>query len=236
MKKENKLSMEKALVSLFRHKNKWTVFNDFLDFCLLMLRWWDVKEEMFSDLKKKYDRSDWQYFSAAYVAMADDAFEFKDPFGDFFMEHLSNDRAGQFFTPEHVCDLMARLTMGDIKDNQTVSDPCCGSGRNLLAAAKINRNAIFIAADVDETCCKMTVINMMLQTMKGEVHHMNTITQYHYGTWVIEKTLMKGMYVPYYYTFPGTGAHKYPDPPKVEPENFEYIKVNKTVKQQMSLF
>src|SRR6186713_408546 len=96
-----------ALLALARTQSLATVFDDFLDFALLFIRWWDVKPAYFTALEDKYPgEHNAQLFAAAYLAMADTADDsgtgFKDPFGDFYMEHLSNDHTGQFFTPEAV--------------------------------------------------------------------------------------------------------------------------------------
>ena len=195
---------EHALLEISRNQSIWTVFNDFLDYSMLMMRWWDIKAENFIELEKKYPKHHAQLFAEAYFSMADmadgDGAGFKDPFGNFFMEHLSNNYKGQFFTPESVCEIIAKMQIGtELPDKATVADPCCGSGRLLLAAAKINRKALFYGMDVDLTCCKMTVINFMLNTLAGEVTWMNTITQERWKCWNIKKVMDgAGRYLPFY--------------------------------------
>lgn len=172
------IKFEKALQSLAYTQSHWQVFTDFLDFSLLMLKWWDVKPEYFNDLEKKYPKPEQQrLFAEAYTAMAEMAHGFSDPFGNYFMDHFSNDRTGQFFTPEPLCDMMAMIINPEgLEDGKTVCDPSCGSGRFLLSTAKINRKLKFYAADIDLTCVKMTLINFMLQSMPGEVAHMNSLS------------------------------------------------------------
>lgn len=186
---------EDALQGLSYMQTPWNVFTDFLDYSLIMLDWVNLTEERFDDLKKKYPKPEQhKLFAEAYFAMADIAEGngidvdglgltgkgFKDPFGDYYMEHFSNDHAGQFFTPEHLCDFMAALNFSDAEVDEdkveTVCDPCCGSGRMLLSAAKKNRNLKFYAADIDLVCVKMTLINFMLNSMQGEVVHMDTLS------------------------------------------------------------
>jgi type I restriction-modification system DNA methylase subunit len=196
---------EHALLELARTQSLGTVFEDFLDFSLLFIRWWDRKVEDYADLERKYPEVEsYELFAEAYLAMADIAdfngTGFKDPFGDFFMEYLSSDRAGQFFTPVEVCDMMAQIIMGDsVPDEATVLDPACGCGRTLLAGAKINRKAQFYGADIDLTCCKMTVLNFLLNTLTGEVAWMDTLRMEHWKSWKIKKVMAdNGMYLPYY--------------------------------------
>lgn len=205
---------EKALSQLAYSHSLWDVFQDFLDFSLLMLKWWDPNPANFAELEKKYtDAKQYKLFAEAYLAMADisdnDGTGFKDPFGDFFMEHFSSDRRGQFFTPEELCDMMAMLQKVEHVEqpgNPSFCDPSCGSGRTLLSAAKhIDRRGSFHAADIDLTCCKMTVINFMINSMKGEVAWMDTLKMDHWKSWHV-KLIMNdaGFYMPCYYeTGPG---------------------------------
>lgn len=99
-----------------------------------------------------------------------------DLFGDFYQTISSSGKAssfGQFFTPEPVCTMMAQIT-----DNQgeSCSDPCCGSGRMLLASKAHNPKAKCYAADLDPVCAKMCAINMMMHGCDGEVVCINTLS------------------------------------------------------------
>src|SRR5665213_771091 len=164
---------ENAMLQLAKSQGIGNVFDDFLDFALRFSRWWDREPCHFADLEKKYPEiNDAHLMADAYMAIgevADNNGEgFKDPFGDFYMEYLSNDRIGQFFTPEPICKLIACSILGsNIPDDATILDPCCGSGRLLLSAAQINRKALFYAADTDLTCCRMTLLNFLMNTMSG---------------------------------------------------------------------
>ncbi len=48
----------------------------------------------------------------------------------------------------------------DLDGRRTVNDPCCGSGRMLLSAAKIQPSWQFVGQDVDLRCVRMTAINL----------------------------------------------------------------------------
>ncbi len=52
-------------------------------------------------------------------------------------------------------------------EGETICDPCCGSGRMLMAAAKVNPKRIFIGQDIDHRCVQMTAINLALNGLKG---------------------------------------------------------------------
>jgi hypothetical protein len=68
---------------------------------------------------------------------------------------------------------MARLTLetADIAatDRKTVFDPCCGSGRLLLAADSVRPNCELVGQDVDLRCVRMTAINLALRNRYGRV-------------------------------------------------------------------
>lgn len=59
----------------------------------------------------------------------------------------------------------------------------------LLAAGKQNRWAKFYGADVDHTCALMTLINLTLNCLYGEVSWMDSLSNRWYGGWAIEPTV-----------------------------------------------
>lgn len=115
-----------------------------------------------------------------------------DAWGDLFMELTpSGGYRGQFFTPVHLCDLMAEATIdtsteptmkcGAFGRRVTISDPAAGSGRNLLAAHVrfVNdnkRKPYLVAEDLDLMCCKMSAVNMLVHGCFGEVICHNTLS------------------------------------------------------------
>lgn len=124
--------------------------------------------------------------TATGTAMYDRDCGWYDLFGDIFMMHLANkDLRGQCFTPDGAANLCASILMDNISDaaitdckwfgeKRVASDPACGSGRMLLAAAKYmeKRHDEFIyviGEDVDTTCVKQTAINLALHGIYGEV-------------------------------------------------------------------
>jgi len=94
-----------------------------------------------------------------------------DVLGDFFQEHISNGRNGQFFTPYPICEFMASITHTDRVNDAEASkerplrilEPACGSGRMLLAAHKVNGSGHeYYGIDIDRTCVKMAALNLFL--------------------------------------------------------------------------
>jgi hypothetical protein len=100
-----------------------------------------------------------------------------DILGDLFMGSITYGEHGQFYTPESVTDLMAQIVNHDEPAGETVSDPCCGSGRMLLSAAKLNPNRRFYGQDIDIRCVRMTAINLALHNLYGQVVWGNSLTK-----------------------------------------------------------
>ena len=90
----------------------------------------------------------------------------------------SSDHFGQYFTPGHVSEAMADMTLSDVdpaeydRDNPfTVADPACCSGRLLVHAARQVPDdvdyAVFYGQDKDPMCAKMTALNLCLFNLDG---------------------------------------------------------------------
>ena len=165
-----------------------SVFEDFLEMvvCSLSL---EAKEDRYLEIVRKYEKPDAylmaEAFGALVLEMDNEGKGLKDCFGDFYMEYLSHGHNGQFFTPESVCELMARM-LNPAGFGERVADCCCGSGRMLLAAAKISRDSLFFRADIDRTCAMMCLINLCLNGLLGEVCWMDTLLNRFYAGWRIE--------------------------------------------------
>lgn len=91
-----------------------------------------------------------------------------DILGEFFEQHLSSGRNGQFFTPYPICQFMASCVNTDTSTDEQkkplrVLDPACGSGRMLIAAHR-NNGALheYFGIDIDMTCVKMAALNLFL--------------------------------------------------------------------------
>jgi type I restriction-modification system DNA methylase subunit len=127
--------------------------------------------------------------------------EFADILGDVYMRmELSSHWKGQFFSPYHLCEIMAMMSITDnnaileaVKDKGyvTINDPACGAGGMLIAGAQVlgrmginyQKDALFIAQDIDPVCALMTYIQMSLLGMPGIVQIGNTITLKYTDTW-----------------------------------------------------
>ena len=169
-------------------KSEDTVFNDFLDMVICALSLGHYEEEYLS-IVKRYKKEEVNLFcellAEMLIIMDDNGAGLKDCLGEFFQNHISRGKNGQFFTPENVCTMIAAMTINTDDTAKTILDPCCGSGRMLLSAAKVSRNNYFYGADIDSRCVKMAAINLALNSLPGEVAHMNTLSLEHWGGYTI---------------------------------------------------
>lgn len=168
-----------------------TVFSDMLTMTICAFSM-QKQEELYLETIKGYKKSEVISFADAFAAlvveMTGDGSGMVDVLGEYFMEFLSFGRNGQFFTPMNICDMMARIT-NPVHETHRILDPACGSGRMLMSSAKLNRFAKFYGADCDSNCAKMTVINMCLNSMYGEVAWMDSLSNKWYSGWKIERTI-----------------------------------------------
>ncbi len=174
-----------------------SVFGDFLEMVICSLSL-GTKEDRYHEIVRNYEKPDAYLMAEAFgtlvLEMDNKGEGLKDGFGDFYMEYLSHGHNGEFFTPEPVCEMMASI-LNPAGFGERVADCCCGSGRMLMAAAKISRNCLFLGADIDRTCAMMCVINLCLNGLLGEVCWMDTLMNRFYGGWRIEIHPVHG--VPY---------------------------------------
>jgi hypothetical protein len=121
-----------------------------------------------------------QLFAMMIQQMEQTRGDMKDVLGDLFQGAITYGEAGQFLTPESICRMSAQMVIGDVQDEEArerkrIADPCCGSGRMLLAVAEIHPHWEFVGQDVDLRCVRMTAINLALRNLYGYVIHGNSL-------------------------------------------------------------
>lgn len=104
----------------------------------------------------------------------------EDVLGDLFQGSITYGEKGQFLSPEPICRMMASMSLPHedtgLEGRRSVNDPCCGSGRMLLAASELQPSWHFVGQDVDLRCTRMTAINLALRNLYGHVAWANTLT------------------------------------------------------------
>lgn len=185
-----------------RHRS-WDVWRDFIVMYACALsnpvdkEHYDEREALYLRTIKKYNKQEQPLFSelAAYTVMALEENPEQDFLGSIYMSlNLGNQHNGQFFTPYHVCELMAEITMQDsvLKTEKegylTINDPCCGAGATLIAGVHAARkrlekvgynyqnHILVVAQDIDQTVALMCYIQLSLLGVAGYVKVGNSLT------------------------------------------------------------
>ena len=121
----------------------------------------------------------------------------QDVLGSIYHElKLNNEWNGQFFTPDHICRLMAQIVnpMDNVQTEHypiTINEPTCGSGTMIISAAwamakqnfDFQRKAFFVAQDIDIRCVWMTYIQLSLYGIPAVVIRGNTLTVEEWDRW-----------------------------------------------------
>ena len=167
----------------------------------------DKREEKYLQIIRSYkpdqQKKIAEIFAKVYALLASVVYDngkFNDNLGEIFMRcNLGNKNTGQFFTPYHISEFMARVIIDEtlVKEKTaangilTISDPCCGGGGMLIAALEVlkslgvnyARNCFMEANDVDLRCVHMTYLQLALAGVPAIVRHQNTLTRECWSSW-----------------------------------------------------
>ena len=209
------------LVNLMREvgykHNLWNVFEDFLRLSAISIAntsdiyhmvnskdAWDEREKRYMDTIKKYGKEERMMFPQMLAELVEElerqvqSERYTDVLGEVFHElELHNKWKGQFFTPQHICDMMGKIVLDP--DNLrrkvkaygyvSVNEPCCGAGAMLYGFLNAFRDegfnpcsdALLVAQDLDERCVHMAYIQCSLYGIPAIVQQMNTLSMQAYG-------------------------------------------------------
>lgn len=169
---------------------------------------YDEREEQYKQIINSYKPKERELiveiFSKTFALLSSVVYDngnFRDYLGEIFMRNnMANGKKGQVFTPFHISELMARITIGEkindkVTDDKilTISDPCCGSGVMSLGALDVlksyginyTRNCFIECSDIDIRCVHMAYLQLSLAGVPAIIKHQNTLTL---ETWSIWKT------------------------------------------------
>lgn len=205
---------ESTLKSLSYSKDRGTVFSDWLEMAAITLRQlpfnagqlskdnsYQEFENKYLEVAGRYNREELNGF-AKLTALTVEGIKTHpcDFLGDICSSlELTNEDAGQFFTPFTISTTAAKMTVGDVRQQVedkgiiTISDPASGAGGMLIAAAyevahqKIDprSHVQFHAADVSRNCFNMTYLQLSLMDLQAVVQHCNTLSM---EIWETRKT------------------------------------------------
>lgn len=193
----------KTFKSLTCRHRAWDIWSDFVVMAACALSnpvdktHYDEREERYLRIIRKYHKEEQSKFPElfAHTVLALELNPEQDFLGKLYtMLNLSDKERQQEFTPYHVCQLMADITMEgvvkQVRENGyiTLNDPCCGAGATLIAGvhsarkklekARLNfQNHILVTAqDIDETVALMCYIQLSLLGVAAYIKVGNTIT------------------------------------------------------------
>ena len=156
----------------------------------------DSREKEYLRIVKKYNKEQQVIITKIFtsIIMALEENPNQDLLGDLYMAlNLGVEEQGQFFTPYHISEFMAKITIDSdntkkfIEENGYISmnEPCCGSGAMIVAFVNALRgeginyqtDAFIVAQDISYTATLMCYIQMSLHGCAGVVICGNSLTQ-----------------------------------------------------------
>jgi type I restriction-modification system DNA methylase subunit len=209
--------LKKLIADLGQRHTIWRVFEDFLALSAISLSntvdlvHAEEREAEYMSIAERYSQPELVKFTEMFACLLMDAEKQKgmpeDTLGRVFHEmELHNKWKGQYFTPQNVCIMMAKMTFGDPKADIerkgyiSVSEPSCGSGAMLLGMAQAMRDAGYnyqqhcwvSATDIDLNCARMCYLQLSLHGIPAVVTHGNSITMQTYSQWFTPQFVFGG--------------------------------------------
>lgn len=158
-----------------------------------------TREAEYLEEAKRWERSELDLFAGALGALVleMESRPFEDVIGGYYMEFAVSAKGqqwhGEFHTPKTVCDLIARMMLGDLDSLPaegpiTVCEPACGAGAMILSVAQacppeVRRRLRVTAMDINRTACDMAFINTALWGIPTRVIHGNALSTECWAAW-----------------------------------------------------
>jgi type I restriction-modification system DNA methylase subunit len=158
-----------------------------------------TREAEYLEEAKHWKKADLDLFAEAMGALISEmeAHPYTDIIGECYMDFALSQKGqrwnGEFHTPKPICDLMARMSLGDPEslsndDPITVCEPACGAGAMILSFAQacppeIRRRLRVTAIDISRTACDMAFINTTLWGIPTRVIHGNSLSLECWAAW-----------------------------------------------------
>lgn len=202
----------------YRHST-WEVFTDFVEMSALSIsnsvdtQHFEEREKQYLHTINKYEKEEREVFPKMFAYLVE-ALEHElavhgltDVLGVLFHDlELHNKYKGQFFTPQHICTMMGKISVDKndqaIKEQGYISacEPCAGSGAMALGFAQAMKECglnycgqlVVTATDIDPKCVHMCYIQLALYGIPAVVIHGNTITLEEWSRWYTPLYLLGG--------------------------------------------
>ena len=180
-----------------RH-DSWQVFSDFVEMSAISLSnavdlaQRDGREARYMEIVRRYNKEEASRFAEMFGELVMELESgMTDVLGEVFMEmELGNKWRGQFFTPYHLCKMMAQMNVDDhmkgmIERNGFIraNEPACGGGAMIIGlAASMQQAGInyqqhlhVVAQDLDHKAVHMTYLQLSLLHIPAVVIQGNTL-------------------------------------------------------------
>ena len=110
--------------------------------------------------------------------------EKKDIIGDMYENFICQWEHGQFFTPPHIADFMARvINLEEVDPWENVVDIACWSWKLLMGAFRNNPRVRLTGVDIDRRCSMMACINCLFYGWCGTFLVGNTLCNEYEDGW-----------------------------------------------------
>jgi type I restriction-modification system DNA methylase subunit len=174
------------------------VFDAFVRFaaCALAAQ---TREVEYLEEAKRWRKPDLELFAEAFGTLVGEmeAQPFTDLIGGYYMEFALSSKGqqwnGEYHTPKPICDMMARMTLGDMAELPadrpiTVCELACGAGAMILSVGgacspEVRRRLRVTAIDISRTACDMAFINTSLWGIPTRIIHGNTLSNEYWAAW-----------------------------------------------------
>jgi type I restriction-modification system DNA methylase subunit len=197
-----------------------------------------TRETEYLEEVKHWERTDLDLFAATLGTLINEmeSQPFTDLIGAYYMEFALSSNGqqwhGEYHTPKPICDLMARITLGDMESFPaegpiTVCEPACGAGAMILSvgeacSSEVRRRLRVTAIDINRTACDMAFINTTLWGIPTRIIHGNSMSHEYWAAWSNIHYLIP--WLPYALRKQTPEAMEQGQPPK--PVDVERIKVS----------
>ena len=197
-KKSEPSDFRKILESISHRHDTRRVFDAFtrLAACCVAAQ---TREAEYLEEAKRWQKPELDLFGNALGALVleMESNPFEDVLGGYYLDFALSSKGqqwgGEFHTPKTICDLMARMTLGDMESLPTegpitVCEPACGAGAMILSLAEacspeVRRRLRVTAIDINRTACDMAFINTTLWGIPTRVIHGNSLSNEYWAAW-----------------------------------------------------
>lgn len=151
---------------------------------------WEKREERYKNTARQYDTSELEQMSEMAAMLTMSLTEMHDALGEIYMHlDMGSKNTGQFFTPQSVSQLMARLSVDGMEPEEDgkyrIHEPACGSGGMVIAAlcelrargVHYQRDCKVVCQDLDWRCVDMCYVQLSLLGVKAVVVQGSTLSE-----------------------------------------------------------